>query len=64
MEARILKERFSRIFQPCWLVVYTQEKEIEMSVKHIDSMCVGAGEFQASEFQAWFIVEFADLGGF
>ena len=35
-----------------------------MSVKHIDSMCVGAGEFQASEFQAWFIVEFADLGGF
>ena len=30
-----------------------------MSVKHIDSLSVGA-----DEFQAWFIVEFADLGGF
>ena len=26
-----------------------------MSVKHIESLSVGAGDFQAGEFQAWFI---------
>ncbi len=35
-----------------------------MRIKFIDSVGVGAGEFQASEFQSWFIVEFATLGGF
>ena len=34
-----------------------------MSVKQIESLSIGAGNFQASEFQAWFIVEFAMLGG-
>ena len=35
-----------------------------MRIKFIDSLSVGAGEFQAGEFQSWFIVEFAMLGGF
>ena len=64
MEAQILKERFPWIFRPRRPVVYTQEKEFEMRIKFIDSLSVGAGEFQASEFQSWFIVEFATLGGF
>ena len=64
MEAQILKERFPWIFRPLVPVVYTQEKEFEMHIKFIDSLTIGAGEFQVSEFQGWFIVEFAHLGGF
>lgn len=64
MEAQILKELCPWIFRPCWPVVYTHEKEIEMSVNFIDSLSLGAGEFQISEVQGWFIVEYAMLGGF
>ena len=34
-----------------------------MKVNFIDSLTIGAGEFQAGEFQSWFIVEFAHMGG-